>query len=116
MDEHWQHKKKRSGDMSNHKIDEWYEIGMRNGALGGKLIGPALANYNPSLGIEPMPRRTRYPFVQRNPGGRLYLRKPGFRAFVFPAPLALTNSRSPIMRPWRANRLRLGHPAQFPVR
>jgi D-glycero-alpha-D-manno-heptose-7-phosphate kinase len=39
MDEHWQHKKKRSGDMSNHKIDEWYEIAKRNGALGGKLIG-----------------------------------------------------------------------------
>jgi D-glycero-alpha-D-manno-heptose-7-phosphate kinase len=39
MDEHWQHKKKRSGDMSNHQIDEWYEIAKRNGALGGKLIG-----------------------------------------------------------------------------
>ena len=39
MDEHWQHKKKRSGDMSNHKIDEWYEVAKRNGALGGKLIG-----------------------------------------------------------------------------
>lgn len=39
MDEHWQHKKKRSGGMSNPKIDEWYDIAMRNGALGGKLIG-----------------------------------------------------------------------------
>jgi D-glycero-alpha-D-manno-heptose-7-phosphate kinase len=39
MDEHWQQKKRRSGDMSNHQIDEWYEIAMRNGALGGKLIG-----------------------------------------------------------------------------
>src|SRR6516225_5471580 len=39
MDEHWQHKKKRSGDMSNSKIDGWYEIAKRNGALGGKLIG-----------------------------------------------------------------------------
>jgi D-glycero-alpha-D-manno-heptose-7-phosphate kinase len=39
MDEHWQYKKKRSGDMSNHKIDEWYEVAKRNGALGGKLIG-----------------------------------------------------------------------------
>jgi D-glycero-alpha-D-manno-heptose-7-phosphate kinase len=25
--------------MSNRKIDEWYDIAMRNGALGGKLIG-----------------------------------------------------------------------------
>jgi D-glycero-alpha-D-manno-heptose-7-phosphate kinase len=39
MDEHWQQKKKRSGDMSNRQIDRWYEIAMRNGALGGKLIG-----------------------------------------------------------------------------
>src|SRR6516162_769356 len=39
MDEHWQQKKKRSGDMSNSRIDEWYEIAKRNGALGGKLIG-----------------------------------------------------------------------------
>ena len=39
MDEHWQQKKKRSGDMSNTKIDQWYETAKRNGALGGKLIG-----------------------------------------------------------------------------
>jgi D-glycero-alpha-D-manno-heptose-7-phosphate kinase len=39
MDEHWQQKKKRSGDMSNPRIDEWYDIAMRNGAIGGKLIG-----------------------------------------------------------------------------
>jgi D-glycero-alpha-D-manno-heptose-7-phosphate kinase len=39
MDEHWQHKKKRSGAMSNREIDKWYELAMRNGALGGKLIG-----------------------------------------------------------------------------
>jgi len=39
MDEHWQHKKRRSGGMSNPQIDEWYELGMTNGALGGKLVG-----------------------------------------------------------------------------
>jgi D-glycero-alpha-D-manno-heptose-7-phosphate kinase len=39
MDEHWQHKKKRSGTMSNPEIDKWYELALRNGALGGKLIG-----------------------------------------------------------------------------
>ena len=39
MNEHWQHKKKRSGAMSNPEIDKWYELAMRNGALGGKLIG-----------------------------------------------------------------------------
>jgi len=39
MNEHWQQKKKRSDEMSNIRIDDWYEIAMRNGALGGKLIG-----------------------------------------------------------------------------
>jgi D-glycero-alpha-D-manno-heptose-7-phosphate kinase len=39
MDEHWQHKKKRSSTMSNPAIDKWYELAMQNGALGGKLIG-----------------------------------------------------------------------------
>jgi D-glycero-alpha-D-manno-heptose-7-phosphate kinase len=39
MHEHWEHKKRRSVGMSNEKIDEWYELGMKNGALGGKLVG-----------------------------------------------------------------------------
>jgi D-glycero-alpha-D-manno-heptose-7-phosphate kinase len=39
MHEHWEHKKRRSGGMSNPKIDEWYELGMMNGAVGGKLVG-----------------------------------------------------------------------------
>lgn len=39
MNVHWWSKKKRSGNMSNSRIDEWYELGMKNGGLGGKLIG-----------------------------------------------------------------------------
>lgn len=39
MHEHWEHKKRRSGGMSNPQIDEWYALGMDNGALGGKLVG-----------------------------------------------------------------------------
>jgi len=39
MHEHWEHKKKRSGGMSNPQVDEWYELGRRNGAIGGKLVG-----------------------------------------------------------------------------
>ena len=39
MDEHWQNKRKRSGGMSNSKIDEWYNIALNNGAVGGKLVG-----------------------------------------------------------------------------
>ena len=39
MHEHWEHKKRRSGGMSNHQIDEWYKLGIKNGAIGGKLVG-----------------------------------------------------------------------------
>jgi len=39
MHEHWEHKKRRSGGMSNPRIDEWYELGLKNGAIGGKLVG-----------------------------------------------------------------------------
>lgn len=39
MHTHWQHKKRRSGAMSNPKIDAWYDLAIKNGASGGKLIG-----------------------------------------------------------------------------
>ena len=39
MHEHWMHKNRRSGGMSNPIIDEWYVLGMKNGAIGGKLVG-----------------------------------------------------------------------------
>ena len=39
MHEHWEHKRRRSSGMSNPQIDEWYDLGMKNGALGGKLVG-----------------------------------------------------------------------------
>src|SRR5262245_4689204 len=39
MHEHWEHKRQRSDGMSNPRIDELYELGRRNGAIGGKLVG-----------------------------------------------------------------------------
>lgn len=39
LHDHWEHKKKRSGGMSNSHIDQWYELGRENGAIGGKLVG-----------------------------------------------------------------------------
>ena len=39
LHEHWEHKKRRSDGMSNPKIDEWYELGLKSGAIGGKLVG-----------------------------------------------------------------------------
>jgi D-glycero-alpha-D-manno-heptose-7-phosphate kinase len=39
MHEHWEHKKRRSDGISNPEIDQWYSLAMRNGAVGGKLVG-----------------------------------------------------------------------------
>ncbi|MDI6856228.1 MAG: galactokinase [Candidatus Thermoplasmatota archaeon] len=39
LDIHWQSKKARSKGMSNPKIDRWYDIAMKHGAVGGKLVG-----------------------------------------------------------------------------
>ncbi len=37
--EHWDLKRNRSSGMSNPRIDEWHDLGMRCGARGGKLVG-----------------------------------------------------------------------------
>jgi len=39
MHEHWLNKKKRSEGMSTSTIDEWYDLGRANGAIGGKVVG-----------------------------------------------------------------------------
>ena len=39
MHQHWLRKRERSKSMSNEAINRWYELGMANGAIGGKLIG-----------------------------------------------------------------------------
>lgn len=39
MNEHWEHKKRRSCHISNPSIDAWYNLGLKNGAVGGKLVG-----------------------------------------------------------------------------
>ncbi len=39
MNVHWEHKKQRSAQMSNNNIDDWYELALKNGARGGKMIG-----------------------------------------------------------------------------
>jgi D-glycero-alpha-D-manno-heptose-7-phosphate kinase len=39
MHEHWLYKKERSSQMTNPDIDRWYQLGLDNGAIGGKLIG-----------------------------------------------------------------------------
>jgi D-glycero-alpha-D-manno-heptose-7-phosphate kinase len=39
FNEQWKLKKERSKGMSNIKIDTYYELGMKSGAIGGKLVG-----------------------------------------------------------------------------
>ncbi len=39
MNEHWIYKKQRSSGMTTPDIDRWYDVALKNGATGGKLIG-----------------------------------------------------------------------------
>jgi D-glycero-alpha-D-manno-heptose-7-phosphate kinase len=39
MDQHWQSKKSLAQGISNPRIDGWYELAKRNGAVGGKISG-----------------------------------------------------------------------------
>lgn len=39
LNEHWLVKKSVSNKMSNSQIDDWYKLAMKNGALGGKVMG-----------------------------------------------------------------------------
>jgi D-glycero-alpha-D-manno-heptose-7-phosphate kinase len=39
MNEHWEHKKSRSAGMSSDDIDMAYQAALKNGAIGGKLVG-----------------------------------------------------------------------------
>ncbi|NQV84536.1 MAG: galactokinase [Rhodospirillales bacterium] len=39
MNEHWEHKKARSENISNDHVNQLYDTALGNGALGGKLVG-----------------------------------------------------------------------------
>ena len=39
LNEHWEHKRRRSPGMSNPNIDEWLALARKNGGLGGNLVG-----------------------------------------------------------------------------
>ena len=64
MDVHWQRKKQRSGNMSNPKINEWYDLAMANGAAGGKLIGAGGGGFLMFYATD----RTRLRHTMRNAG------------------------------------------------
>jgi D-glycero-alpha-D-manno-heptose-7-phosphate kinase len=39
MNEHWEHKKRRSSRMTNDRIEECYRLALASGAIGGKMVG-----------------------------------------------------------------------------
>ena len=45
MHEHWLTKRERSPHMSNRDIDRWYQAGIDNGAVGGKLVGAGAGGF-----------------------------------------------------------------------
>jgi D-glycero-alpha-D-manno-heptose-7-phosphate kinase len=57
MHEHWEHKRTRSQGMTNPRIDHWYETGLANGAVGGKLVGAGGGGYLLFYADDPMKLR-----------------------------------------------------------
>lgn len=45
MHAHWMAKRERSANMSNPDIDRWYQRGVDNGAIGGKLVGAGAGGF-----------------------------------------------------------------------
>lgn len=45
MHEHWLHKKERSRGITSPQIDRWYDLGLENGATGGKLVGAGAGGF-----------------------------------------------------------------------
>jgi D-glycero-alpha-D-manno-heptose-7-phosphate kinase len=57
MHEHWLRKRERSSGMTNPQIDEWYELGRKAGAIGGKLVGAGGGGF--LMFYAPEPQRVR---------------------------------------------------------
>jgi D-glycero-alpha-D-manno-heptose-7-phosphate kinase len=45
LHEHWERKRARSAGMSNPDIDRWYDVALKNGAIGGKLVGAGTGGF-----------------------------------------------------------------------
>lgn len=57
MHEHWLRKRLRSQGMTNDCIDQWYQLGLDNGALGGKLVGAGAGGFLLFYAKDPMSLR-----------------------------------------------------------
>lgn len=60
MNEHWQRKRERSAGMSNPRIDELYDLGMTNGAIGGKLVGAGAGGFLMFYASQPQQLRNKF--------------------------------------------------------
>jgi D-glycero-alpha-D-manno-heptose-7-phosphate kinase len=60
MNEHWERKRRRSSGMSNSRIDELYELGIANGAIGGKLVGAGAGGFLMFYSEQPQILRTKF--------------------------------------------------------
>ncbi len=63
LHEQWEHKKRRSAAVSNRQIDEWYSQALKNGAIGGKLVGAGGGGFLMFYAVRPQP-------VAADDGGR----------------------------------------------
>lgn len=45
MDTHWKMKRRRTDGMTNPRVDQLHELGMQNGAVGGKLVGAGAGGF-----------------------------------------------------------------------
>lgn len=54
---HWLNKKRRSPGMTNPRIDHLYDVAIRNGAIGGKLVGAGGGGYLLFLAEDPVTLR-----------------------------------------------------------
>lgn len=57
MHEHWENKKKRSRGMSNQQIDTWYDVALKNGAIGGKVVGAGGGGFLMFMASDPVKLR-----------------------------------------------------------
>jgi D-glycero-alpha-D-manno-heptose-7-phosphate kinase len=58
MHEHWENKRRRSGSMSNPRIDHLYDVGRAHSARGGKLVGAGAGGFLMFYADEPRRLRT----------------------------------------------------------